>query len=196
MERGRPLRCDEWMDVRPRALQHPRQASGRGGILVHRSPAGRAGPGRAGRAHPPARAALRSSLGRENVRLMSASTTSTPDALLVRALGVRELAATIFNYTVGSGIFALPAVAVAHLGGAAPLAYLACAIVMTCVALCFAEAGSRVARTGGPYAYVEVALGPFIGFVAGMLLTVTGLTSGAAVAVSFAQTLASLAGAG
>ncbi len=69
---------------------------------------------------------------------MRAARTSTPDALLVRALGVRELAATIFNYTVGSGIFALPAVAVARLGGAAPLAYIACAIVMVCVALCFA----------------------------------------------------------
>ena len=115
-----------------------------------------------------------------------------PDALLVRALGVRELAATIFNYTVGSGIFVLPAVAVARLGGAAPLAYIACAIVMACVVLCFAEAGSRVAHTGGPYAYVEVALGPLVGFVAGVLLMVTGLTAGAGVAVVFAQSLASL----
>ncbi|HXS27782.1 MAG TPA: amino acid permease [Steroidobacteraceae bacterium] len=119
-----------------------------------------------------------------------------PDVLLERALGVRELAATIFNYTVGSGIFALPAVAVARLGGAAPLAYFACAIVMGCVALCFAEAGSRVSHTGGPYAYVEVALGPLAGFVAGVLLTVTGLTAGAGVAVLFAQSLASLAAAG
>jgi APA family basic amino acid/polyamine antiporter len=127
---------------------------------------------------------------------MAASSTSTPDALLVRALGVRELAATIFNYTVGSGIFALPAVAVARLGAAAPLAYVACAIVMMCVVLCFAEAGSRVSLTGGPYAYVEVALGPLAGFIAGALLLVTGLTAGAAVAVLFAQSLASLAPAG
>ncbi len=127
---------------------------------------------------------------------MSASTTSTPDALLVRALGVRELAATIFNYTVGSGIFALPAVAVARLGGAAPLAYIVCAIVMVCVVLCFAEAGSRVSLTGGPYAYVEVALGPLVGFAAGALLLVTGLTAGAAVAVLFAESLASFAAPG
>jgi len=125
----------------------------------------------------------------------SAGAPHDPDALLVRALGVRELAATIFNYTVGSGIFVLPAVAVARLGGAAPLAYIVCAIVMACVVLCFAEAGSRVSHTGGPYAYVEAALGPLVGFVAGVLLTVTGLISGAAVAVAFAQSLASLAGA-
>lgn len=119
-----------------------------------------------------------------------------PDALLVRALGVRELGATIFNYTVGSGIFALPAVAVARLGGAAPLAYIACAVVMAGVVLCFAEAGSRVSLTGGPYAYVEVALGPLVGFVAGMLLLATGVTAGAAVAVLFAESLASIAAPG
>jgi basic amino acid/polyamine antiporter, APA family len=125
-----------------------------------------------------------------------ADAAANPDALLVRALGVRQLAATIFNYTVGSGIFALPAIAVARLGGAAPLAYIACALVMACVVLCFAEAGSRVSRTGGPYAYVEVALGPLVGFVAGVLLLATGLTAGAGVAVLFAQSLASLAAAG
>ncbi len=114
---------------------------------------------------------------------------SSPDALLVRALGVRELAAAIFNYTVGSGIFALPAIAVAKLGGAAPLAYIACAIVMAAVVLCFAEAGSRVSLTGGAYAYVEVALGPLVGFIAGVMLFFTGLTAGAAVTVVFAQSV-------
>jgi len=112
-----------------------------------------------------------------------------PEARLERALGVRELAATIFNYTVGSGIFALPAVAVAELGGAAPLAYVACAVVMGCVVLCFAEAGSRVSMTGGPYAYVEVALGPFVGFIAGVMLFASGLSAGAAVAVLFAESV-------
>lgn len=118
------------------------------------------------------------------------------DALLVRALGVRQLAASIFNYTVGSGIFALPALAVARLGSAAPLAYLVCALVMALVVLCFAEAGSRVASTGGPYAYVEVALGPFVGFIAGVMLFMTGLTAGAAVAVLFAKSLTALLFAG
>jgi basic amino acid/polyamine antiporter, APA family len=117
-----------------------------------------------------------------------------PDALLVRAFGVRQLAAHIFNYTVGSGIFALPAFAVAKLGGAAPLAYLVCAVVMLFVVLCFAEAGSRVSATGGPYAYVEVALGPLVGFMGGVLLFLTGVTAGAAVAVLFAKSCAALIG--
>ena len=42
--------------------------------------------------------------------------TTNPDALLSRELGTRQLAANIFNYTVGSGIFVLPAFAVALLG--------------------------------------------------------------------------------
>jgi amino acid transporter len=106
---------------------------------------------------------------------------------------VRSLAAAIFNYTVGSGIFALPALAVARLGTSAPLAYLVCAVIMALVVLCFAEAGSRVAATGGPYAYVEVALGPLWGLLAGVLLFLTGLSAGAAVAVLFARSLSSLA---
>jgi APA family basic amino acid/polyamine antiporter len=115
------------------------------------------------------------------------------DALLVRDLGVRQLAASIFNYTVGSGIFALPAFAVVQLGTGAPFAWLVCMLVIGLVVLCFAEAGSRVSVTGGPYAYVEVALGPFVGFVAGVLLFVVGLASGAAVTTIFVGSVLKLA---
>src|ERR1700735_3731933 len=103
------------------------------------------------------------------------------DTQLLRVLGVRQLATTIFNYTVGSGIFVLPALAVARLGAAAPLAYLVCMLVMGLVLLCLAEAGSRVSVTGGVYAYVESALGPSAGFIAGAVVLLTGLFGGAAV---------------
>jgi APA family basic amino acid/polyamine antiporter len=116
-----------------------------------------------------------------------------PDALLSRELGTRQLAATIFNYTVGSGIFVLPAFAVLQLGTAAPLAYVACAIIIGLVVLCFAEAGSRVSATGGPYAYVETALGPFVGFVAGCLVLATGTSAAGAVASVVARSILSLA---
>lgn len=115
-----------------------------------------------------------------------------PDALLARELGVRQLAANIFNYTVGSGIFALPATAVLRLGEAAPLSYLVCALIMVLVVLCFAEAGSRVSATGGAYAYVEAALGPFVGFIAGALVFVTGVSSAAAVAALLVGSLGAL----
>lgn len=119
---------------------------------------------------------------------------ASPDSLLVRGLGVRQLAATIFNYTVGSGIFVLPALVVAQLGGAAPLAYLLCAVVMGLVVLVFAEAGSRVSATGGPYAYVETALGPLTGFVAGVLLCVNDIAAAGAIAALLAGSVARLLG--
>ncbi|HEX2205672.1 MAG TPA: amino acid permease [Longimicrobium sp.] len=111
---------------------------------------------------------------------------------LVRALGVWALAAGIVNVTVGGGIFRLPASAAGALGTAAPLAYLACAVVMALIVLCFAEAGSRVDLTGGPYAYVEVAFGPFVGFVAGVMLWVVGTLALSAVATIFADSVGAL----
>ncbi len=113
-------------------------------------------------------------------------------AELRRVIGVRGLAAAIFNITVGAGIFVLPANAAAQLGAAAPLAYLVCAVAMALVALCFAEAGSRVPQSGGPYAYVESAFGPYIGYLCGVLLWLGITIAMGAVAGVFADTLAQL----
>ena len=111
---------------------------------------------------------------------------------LLRAIGVRGLTASIINITIGGGIFALPAAIAAGMGAASPLAFVVCALAMTLIVLCFAEAGSRVSLTGGPYAYVEVALGPFVGFLCGVLLWLTGIFATAAVATVFSGTLARL----
>ncbi|HEX6908817.1 MAG TPA: APC family permease, partial [Longimicrobium sp.] len=118
--------------------------------------------------------------------------TAAPEARLVRALGVWGLAAGIVNVTVGGGIFRLPSAAASSLGGAAPLAYLVCAAAMALIVLCFAEAGSRVDLTGGPYAYVEVAFGPFAGFLAGVMLWAVGTLALSAVATLFADSVGAL----
>ena len=117
-----------------------------------------------------------------------------PDELLSRELGVRQLAAVIFNYTVGSGIFVLPAVVAAQLGPSAILAYLICAFIMALSVTCFAEAGSRVSTSGGPYAYVEAALGPLPGFLTGVLNLLSALASAGFVASAFAASAAALIG--
>lgn len=102
---------------------------------------------------------------------------------LVRAIGVRQLTASIVNVTVGAGIFVLPAAVAANLGAAAPAAYLICAVAMALIVTSLALAGSRVSLTGGIYTYVEVAFGPFVGVLAGMVqwlvlwLTAAGLMS-------------------
>lgn len=92
------------------------------------------------------------------------------DEGLVRAIGVRSLSAAIVNYTVGAGIFVLPAVVAAAVGNAAPVVYLVCGVAMTVIVMCFAEAGSRVSLSGGTYAYAGVAFGPYVGFMVAMCL--------------------------
>jgi APA family basic amino acid/polyamine antiporter len=114
------------------------------------------------------------------------------ESSLVRVLGVGALAAGIVNITIGGGIFRLPAGAAAALGSAAPLAYVVCALAMGLIVLCFAEAGSRVSLTGGLYAYVEVAFGPFVGFVCGILLWAGITTAVAAVSSFFADAMVAL----
>lgn len=112
---------------------------------------------------------------------------------LQRIVGVRALALLIVSITVGAGIFGLPAIAARDLGAAAVLAYAVCAVVMGLIALCFAEAGSRVAGTGGLYAYATAAFGPMAGGMVGMLLfTANGAFSNAAVAALLANTVALL----
>jgi basic amino acid/polyamine antiporter, APA family len=114
------------------------------------------------------------------------------DSALVRALGVRGLSATLFNILIGAGIFILPATAAGLLGTAAPFAYLACAVAMALIVLCFAAAGSRVSLTGGPYAYVDAAFGGYAGWIAGVLLWLLMSFATAAVANGLAISLGQL----
>ena len=117
------------------------------------------------------------------------------DNQLVREIGVRQLAAIIFNYIVGAGIFVLPALAAGRLGPAAVLAYAVCAVIAGLMVLCFAAAGSRVATPGGPYAYAEAAFGSYVAFVAGALNLLSSTLAAGAVAGLFAGSLLALTGA-
>ena len=116
----------------------------------------------------------------------------TTEAGLVRAIGPRQLTASIINTTIGAGIFVLPAAAAAGLGPAAPIAYLVCAGLMTLIVCCFAAAGSRVSLTGGLYAYVETAFGPFVGFLAGVLYLLMASFAVASVSSAFAGSVGAL----
>ena len=115
-----------------------------------------------------------------------------PTPALRRVIGVGGLAAAIFNITVGAAIFVLPAHMAESLGAAAPLAYLVCAVATALVALCIAEAGSRVPQSGGPYAYVGTALGPYAGYLCGVLLWLGITLAMAAVATVLADAVGAL----
>jgi len=121
------------------------------------------------------------------------STQASPsESSLVRSIGTFSLAASIINVTIGAGIFRLPSDLAATLGATAPIAYVLCAIAMGLIVVCLAEAGSRVSATGGLYAYLEVAFGPFVGFLSGFLLWMLLTFAMAAVATVLMANLGAL----
>ncbi len=108
---------------------------------------------------------------------------------LIRGIGVRQLAASIVNSTIGAGIFVVPALVAQGLGAAAPIAYLICAVTMALVVTTFAMAASRVQVTGGLFAYVETAFGPYIGFLAGTLQWLGAIAAAGGVSIAFLDAL-------
>ena len=98
-----------------------------------------------------------------------AASNSVQDEGLLRVIGTGAVALAVVNLVVGAGIFVLPGIVAAELGAAAIIAYLICSVTVALVFLCFAEVGSRIIRSGGAYAYVEEAFGPFAGFIASIL---------------------------
>lgn len=99
---------------------------------------------------------------------------------LVRGIGRASLVALFINSVVGAGIFGLPGRVHALLGPYAVLAYLACAVLVLLIVLCFAEVGGRFSRTGGPYLYAHAAFGPVTGFQVGWLVWLTRVAAFAA----------------
>jgi amino acid transporter len=114
------------------------------------------------------------------------------DAGLVRAVGPWALAASIVSMVVGGGIFVVPSALAAGVGAYAPLVFLVCAIAVGAVAICFAEGGSRVPTSGGPYGTIEAAFGPFAGYVAGTLLWVSDVLACGGIAAALADGAVSL----
>lgn len=118
----------------------------------------------------------------------------TESGALRRVLGPGTLALLFANSIIGAGIFALPGLAAATLGAATALGYAICGLLVALIFLCFAEAGSRVHESGGAYAYVDTAFGPFAGFIAANLMWFgLGACVDAALADVLVRTLATMA---
>ena len=114
------------------------------------------------------------------------------DAGLVRTIGTRSLAASTICIVVGAGIFAVPGALAASMGPYAPIAILICAIAMGSIGICFAEAGTRIATSGGAYGFIHTAFGPLVGYIAGMLMCVGNLLATGSVAAALADVATSL----
>jgi amino acid transporter len=109
---------------------------------------------------------------------------------LKRRVGVLGLSANIINIIIGSGIFVLPAVVASYMGASSIIAYVFCGLLMAMIMLCFAEAGSKVTNTGGPYTYIETAFGDYAGFIGGFFAVISNLFADAAVSNALVNVIA------
>jgi amino acid transporter len=105
---------------------------------------------------------------------------------LVRTIGRWSLVALMVNSIVGAGIFGLPSLLAAKLGGYAPVASLLAGAGMLVMAGCIAEVASRFEKTGGLYLYARFSLGRFAGLLVGWLIWLTRIAAPAAAADLFA----------
>jgi APA family basic amino acid/polyamine antiporter len=106
--------------------------------------------------------------------------TQTTQKGLIRGIRRWDLVAVAINGTIGAGIFGLPSKAHALVGPYSVIAFIACALVVGLIVLCFAEVGSRFSETGGPYLYAREAFSPIAGFEVGWLMWLARVTAFAA----------------
>jgi APA family basic amino acid/polyamine antiporter len=95
------------------------------------------------------------------------------EARLKKEIGQLGFGAIALNGTIGAGIFALPAIAVERAGLFSPWIYVACGILIMAIVFVFARVASYFSDTGGPVTYATRAFGPYVGFQAGWLLTLS-----------------------
>jgi APA family basic amino acid/polyamine antiporter len=88
---------------------------------------------------------------------------------LKKIVGIPGLAITVINFSIGAGIYAIPAIIGIQLGSAGITGLLFGAIMFAAIILCYVEIGSNIKVNGGSYAYVEAAFGPFAGFIVNWL---------------------------
>ena len=92
---------------------------------------------------------------------------------LRKEIGQLGFGAIALNGTIGAGIFALPAIALERAGLFSPWIYVACGVLIMAIVFVFARVASYFSDTGGPVTYATRAFGPFVGFQAGWLLTLS-----------------------
>ena len=99
---------------------------------------------------------------------------------LIRGIGRWDFTALVINGIIGAGIFGLPSKVFAQIGSYSLLAFVACAVIIGLVVLCYAEVASRFSATGGSYLYAREAFGPAVGFEVGWLFWIVRVATFAA----------------
>jgi APA family basic amino acid/polyamine antiporter len=87
---------------------------------------------------------------------------------LERDLGLYSVVAISMGAMIGSGIFVLPALGFKKAGPAVIVAYVLAGLVVLPAALSKAEMATAMPESGGTYLYIDRAMGPLAGTVAGI----------------------------
>jgi amino acid transporter/nucleotide-binding universal stress UspA family protein len=87
---------------------------------------------------------------------------------LERDLGLGAVFAISIGAMIGSGIFILPALALAIAGPSVILAYLLAGLLVVPAALSKSEMATAMPEAGGTYIYIERGMGPLLGTIAGI----------------------------
>ena len=87
---------------------------------------------------------------------------------LERSLGLFPTMMISMGAMIGSGIFVLPALGFKKAGPAVILAYVVAAVVVAPAALSKSEMATAMPESGGTYLYIDRALGPLFGTIAGI----------------------------
>ena len=85
-----------------------------------------------------------------------------------KKLGLFSLTSLVTGNMVGSGIFILPS-SLARVGSVSLLSWCFTALGAFLLAIVFSRMSRAIAKTGGPYVYIENGLGKFMGFQTGYL---------------------------
>lgn len=115
---------------------------------------------------------------------------STEKVRLKKQLGLLEGVAIILGIIFGSGIFVSPKGVIQEVGsvGVSLIIWVLCGLLSMIGALCYAELGTSIPRSGGDYAYIHEAFGALPSFLylwAANLIFVP--TTNAIMALTFAQ---------
>ena len=86
---------------------------------------------------------------------------------LKRQIGLYAVFTVSIGAMIGSGIFVLPGLAFEVGGPAMIVAYMVAGLIVFPAALAQAEMATAMPRAGGAYLYIDMAMGPLMGTIAG-----------------------------
>jgi len=109
---------------------------------------------------------------------------------LERKLGLFSVVIISLSAMIGSGLFVLPSLAYAEVGGGAWLAYVFAALVVIPGALSKSELASAMPTSGGSYVFLERIFGPLFGTITGVALWASFLLKAAFALIGFSAYLA------